>query len=81
MAARGSIFHTNDPVGTYLRGRRWRIWGENVGMTSGSLSEMQKMFMNSPPHRHNILDNRFRDVAVGVVRADGAFWVALFFYG
>ena len=81
MAARGSLFHTKDPVATYLHGRRWRIWGENVGVTDGSLSGLQSEFMSSIPHRHNILNNRFRDVAVGVARADGRVWVTVFFYG
>jgi uncharacterized protein YkwD len=81
MAARGSLFHTVDPVSTYLRGRRWRVWGENVGMTGGTLSNMQQLFMGSPPHRHNILNSQFRDCAVGVVRVDGVKWVTVFFYG
>ena len=81
MAARGELFHTQDPVSTYLHGRGWRIWGENVGVTGGSLSGLETAFMSSTPHRHNILNNRFHDVAVGVARADGQVWVTVFFYG
>jgi uncharacterized protein YkwD len=81
MAVRGELFHTQDPVATYLHGRRWRIWGENVGVTGGSLSGLQTAFMSSTPHRHNILNTRFRDVAVGVARVDGQVWVTVFFYG
>jgi len=81
MAARGELFHTQDPVSTYLHGRRWRVWGENVGVTGGTLSGLQSAFMSSTPHRQNILNNRFKDVAVGVARVDGQVWVTVFFYG
>ena len=37
--------------------------------------------MDSPVHRRNILDARFRKVGVGVVLRDGTAWVTLFFYG
>jgi uncharacterized protein YkwD len=37
--------------------------------------------MDSPVHRRNILDERFRKVGVGVVSRDGRDWVTLFFYG
>jgi uncharacterized protein YkwD len=37
--------------------------------------------MNSPSHRANILNRRFRHVAVGTVRRDGTLWVTVFFYG
>jgi uncharacterized protein YkwD len=76
------LFHTGDPADFYLRGVRWSKWGENVGETSGSdLSVLQQAFMDSPVHRHNILDDRFRRVGVGVVVRDGKAWVTLFFYG
>jgi uncharacterized protein YkwD len=82
MARRGSIFHTADPVDRYLDGTRWRVWGENVGVTSGSIAGLQKAFLDSPSHRANILNRRFRRVAVGAYRDDdGLLWVTIFFYG
>jgi uncharacterized protein YkwD len=82
MARRGSIFHTHDPVRRYLDGIRWRVWGENVGVTSGSIAGLQQAFLDSPSHRANILDRRFRRVAVGAYRdGDGLLWVTIFFYG
>jgi uncharacterized protein YkwD len=82
MARRGSIFHTADPVGRYLDGIRWRVWGENVGVTSGSIAGLQRAFLDSPSHRANILNSRFRRVAVGAYRDDdGLLWVTIFFYG
>jgi uncharacterized protein YkwD len=84
MADRGSIFHTSSSViqGTYLDGIDWSTWGENVGITTGSVSDLQQAFMQSPGHRANILNQRFRRVALGTYRDDnGYLWVTVFFYG
>jgi uncharacterized protein YkwD len=81
MARRGELFHTPNPPAYYLRGVRWSVWGENVGYTSGSVDGLQRMFMRSPPHRSNILNGRFRHVAIGTHRRDGTLWVTVFFYG
>jgi uncharacterized protein YkwD len=81
MARRGTLFHTADPVGHYLRGRQWHVWGENVGVTSGTVGELQQAFMGSLPHRSNILNTTYRRVAIGAIRADGTLWVTVFFYG
>ena len=83
MANRGSIFHTSTSVirNTYLDGVNWSRWGENVG-AAGSISDLQQAFMQSDAHRRNILDRRFRRVAVGTYKDDnGVFWVTVFFYG
>lgn len=79
MARKGSLVHTADPESTYLRGVRWQMWGENVGV-AGDLESLQDAFMGSSPHRRNILKPGFRNVAVGVVRDDGRLWVTVFFY-
>ncbi|MEO8291828.1 MAG: CAP domain-containing protein [Actinomycetota bacterium] len=85
MGNDGGLFHTSDPVDTYLRGVRWYRWGENVGDTGvdwgSDLRELQNAFMASPEHRANVLEPGFRRLAVGVVRRDGEAWVTLFFYG
>jgi uncharacterized protein YkwD len=84
MAREGSIFHTSRTViqNTYLDGVRWSTWGENVGVTPGTIAELQGAFMDSPLHRANILNTRFRRVAVGTYRDDdGLLWVTIFFYG
>ena len=36
---------------------------------------LHRQFMQSAPHRANILDPRMRQVGVGIVRRDGALWV------
>lgn len=80
MAHAGELFHTTE-VSVYLDGVEWHAWGENVGYTPGDVASLQKEFMNSPPHRENILDGAFHQVAIGAVRVDGTLWVTVFFYG
>ena len=82
MANRGYIFHTTDPSSVYLQGVNWSTWGENVGVTGSTISSIQSAFMQSSGHRANILNQRFRRVAVGAYRDDdGYLWVTVFFYG
>lgn len=80
MANSGGLFHTGD-VDVYLHGIAWHTWGENVGYTSQDVTAMELAFMDSPPHRENILNGGFREVAIGSVRVDGTLWVTVFFFG
>lgn len=78
----GKLFHTKDPAGYYLKGTTWSTWGENVGVTGGSVADLHQAFMDSPVHRANIVNQRFRRVALGTYRdEDGLLWVTVFFYG
>jgi uncharacterized protein YkwD len=79
MADRGEIFHTED-LAARLDGLDWSMGGENVGV-GPSLPDLESAFMASTPHRRNILQRGFRDVAIGVVESDGSFWVTVIFYG
>jgi uncharacterized protein YkwD len=82
MANKGYIYHTSNPASFYLKGVRWSTWGENVGVTSGTIAGIQDAFMRSPDHRSNILNRSFHRVALGTYRdADGFLWVTVFFYG
>ena len=82
MAKKGSLWHITNPSSYYLKGISWSTWGENVGVTGGTVWDVQTAFMNSPMHRANILNNRFRRVAVGTYRdGSGLLWVTIFFYG
>jgi uncharacterized protein YkwD len=80
MANANSLFHTSDPARYYLKGIDWRYWGENVGVTGGTVRDLEAAFMASSPHRANILHTSFRHVAIGAVRVDGVLWVTVFFY-
>jgi uncharacterized protein YkwD len=55
----------------YLKGAgSWSV-GENIAWGSGTLAtpeEIVRAWMNSPPHRHNILATKFREIGVGVAR-------------
>jgi uncharacterized protein YkwD len=81
MARRGELFHTSSPASVYLDGVHWRAWGENVGVTSGSIDGLQRAFMASYGHRRNVLNRSFHRVAIGAVRVNGMLWVTVFFYG
>ena len=79
MASRNRLYH-NASLATWLRNWSWRILGENVGYGS-STSQVYVAFMNSAPHRANILDRRYRTMGVGVVVKNGRTWVTVIFRG
>ncbi len=55
-------------------GLRFNRSGENVGYNT-DFNGLHSGWMNSPPHRENILDPRFTLVGIGVVKGDdGVFW-------
>jgi uncharacterized protein YkwD len=79
MVADGYFEHTS-PTGLtfldrivstgYTNASSW-IVGENLVWGSGSYSSPQSMvtaWMNSPPHRENILKEKFREIGVAAVR-------------
>jgi hypothetical protein len=76
MAASKSIYH-NPNLGSDVSG--WQAVGENVGM-GGSASSIHQAFMNSAPHRANIVDTDFTQVGMGVAYdADGVMYVTQVF--
>ena len=53
----------------------WRSVGENVGV-GASVSQIQQAFMNSSPHRDNILSHSFTQAGFGTARgSDGRLYV------
>ena len=70
MARSGSIFH-DENIGYEIT--RWRALGENVGV-GGSCKSLFRAFMDSSPHRHNIL-GKWRFVGVGSERRNGRLYV------
>lgn len=77
MARAGGISHSELTEGV---GDNWRTLGENVGV-SPSIAQMHQMFMDSPPHRANIVAGKFNRVGVGVAQAGGRYYVAQVFAG
>jgi Cysteine-rich secretory protein family len=55
-------------------GAHFREVAENIAMGNGA-EGVQKEWMNSPPHRANILDPRLTNVGIGVVEHAG-YWYA-----
>ena len=75
MVERDLLHHT--PSSTLVRRvTRWEILGENVGVGS-TVDSLHRAFMDSPPHRANVLYAKFRHVGVGVTRSDDRMWVTV----
>lgn len=62
LARENRIYHSNLSSGITAC---WRSLGENVGYGS-SVAQVQAAYMNSSPHRANILNRSFDRVGVGV---------------
>ena len=89
LARHQRLSHTVD--GTNIKDRaqrvryRFRRLGENIGWTSGPPSDFEiardlvSRWMRSRGHRINILDRNFRELGVGVARANGKTYAVQFF--
>ncbi len=74
MANKGELYHSNLER---LLGPGITAVGENVGY-GGSLDDLLKAFLASPPHAENLLGD-YRQTGVGIVRADGQIWITQVF--
>ncbi|MGW1768134.1 CAP domain-containing protein [Streptomyces sp. NPDC002073] len=84
MAKRNYYSHTS-PEGRSAgdrmtkAGYRWMRWGENIYKSPRTPSKAMAGWMDSPGHRANILDCRFKDIGVGVnLKSNGPWWVQNF---
>jgi hypothetical protein len=69
MAAKGQMWHNDDYFTPATHDRlNAKTLGENVAMNP-DIDDMHQRLMNSPHHRANILDPRFRQIGVGVVQS------------
>ncbi|MEV6932396.1 CAP domain-containing protein [Dactylosporangium sp. NPDC051485] len=71
MAGRGYFSHGSPgggSPGTRVRaaGYRWSAYGENIAWGQPTAQAVMNAWMNSPGHRANILNCRFRNVGVAV---------------
>jgi uncharacterized protein YkwD len=79
MKKQDLLYHTpNDKL--TRRVTNWSMLGENVGV-GYSVGSLQDAFLNSPGHRANILESRFKYFGVGTVEQDGKLWVTVIFEG
>jgi uncharacterized protein YkwD len=77
MADDGTIYH-NGNLSSQVSYCDPSEWGENVGM-GGSVGRLHDLFMDSTPHRKNILKGAFDRVGVGIVRRDDTLFVTVVF--
>ncbi len=88
MLARHYFAHES-PEGKTVRERArtagydWRVIGENIAEGQFSVDEVMDTWMQSPPHRRNILDRDFKELGVGLAlgKSDGGWrvvWVQTF---
>ena len=55
-----------------------KLMGENIAWGQRTPKEVMKTWMNSPPHRSNILDPSFKSMGVGYFKKGSSYWVQLF---
>jgi uncharacterized protein YkwD len=79
MARSGYIYHSSCLSCTFSS-YSWSVGGENVGVGS-SVRSLHRAFMDSPPHRRNILYRAYRYIGIGVVKSGGRMWVTVLFMG
>jgi len=76
MAKQGEMRHVLDGKNPADRAREagydYAKVGENIGVgeKGAPLEDAVKGWMDSPPHRANILNRRFREIGVGIARND-----------
>lgn len=58
----------------------WTAAGENVGY-GPSVAVLVEAFVESPSHRANIVDPRYRSAGIGVAVVDGVIWTTHLFAG
>lgn len=75
MAASNTLFHNPDLA---KQVPNWSSLGENVGY-GGSVPVVHDAFMNSAPHRANLMSGTFTEIGLGVVVAGGRTWVTQVF--
>jgi uncharacterized protein YkwD len=78
MSSDGSLWHSN--LTAVLKPYDWSQGGENIAY-GDSIEQIHDMFMESGPHRDNILNPKFKRVGCGGVQSDGWLWLTEVFYG
>jgi uncharacterized protein YkwD len=70
MADHGYLYHTSNFAVICC----WSRVTENIGY-GGSVPGMHRSFLQSPPHRANLLDAAMRQVGIGIVESGGNLWI------
>jgi len=75
MATEQRLYH-NPNLATDVTG--WQTVGENVGV-GPDVATIDDAFYGSAPHRANILDTRYGEIGIGMVRTGDTLWIAQVF--
>ena len=75
MASQQRLYH-NPSLASQVTS--WKYVGENVGY-GPDVATLFQAFMNSSPHRANILDHDFTQIGVGAVTKNSTLWVSMVF--
>jgi uncharacterized protein YkwD len=83
-AARNRLTHTGSDgsnAGQRITraGFRWSSWAENIAVGYTSSSAVVWAWLNSPGHRANMLNPRFRWMGVGIAYGHGRTWWCVVF--
>jgi uncharacterized protein YkwD len=79
MARKGYIYHS-PCLRCRFEGYNWSVGGENVGV-GAHMKSLHRAFMDSAPHRRNILYRGYTYVGIGVVESGGRKWVTVLLMG
>lgn len=83
MAAKNYFSHTSADGRSWVSRQRATGWkkpgGENIARGFEGASSVMVAWMNSPLHRKNIVNCKFRHIGMGFT-ADGEYWVQNFGY-
>jgi uncharacterized protein (TIGR03000 family) len=75
MAKQSTLAHELDGKGASERmkdaGYRLRMFGENCGVGSRTPAQVVQMWLNSPPHKENILKAEFNETGLGIATGKG----------
>lgn len=72
MAAKGEMFHQD--LGPVLEKCGLSLVGENVAYGYTKAGAVLKAWLDSPGHRANILEPRYRQLGVGARKSDAGVW-------
>lgn len=84
MARQNTGSHVLDNLGPGDRlkqvGYRGRAWGENIAWGARSAQQVMNLWMQSPPHRSNILNAHYTEIGVGIAHSTRGvpYWTQVF---
>jgi len=66
------------PDGSYYYSVSSKVRGENIAWGKKTPKGVMKIWMNSPMHKSNILNPRFKSIGIGYNNKGSGYWVQLF---